>query len=151
MNQPFQPARLRRQGFSLVEVTISLGLVTFAAMSVMALLPTGLSVMRSAMDQTIEAQIVRTIAGQAVVSNYDNLTAASPLYFDDEGMPVRNAGDAVYTVTLGLANPDFPGVNGLSDMTRSLTRLNIGITEQRGGPDSRRTSVHSIKVANHGK
>jgi len=45
-----------------VEITIALGLVSFIAVSVVALLPTGLSVMRNAMDQTVEEQIVRSIS-----------------------------------------------------------------------------------------
>ena len=52
------PAREKRSGFSLVEVTIALGVVTFAAVSILGLLPTGLVVMRDAMNQTVESLLL---------------------------------------------------------------------------------------------
>jgi len=140
------------RGFSLVEITIALGLFTFAAVTILALLPTGLNAMRLAMNQTVEAQIVRTIAGQSVVTNFDALTDRSPFYFDDEGLSTSPNQNRVYTVTVTREDPDFPG-SGLAtnQLNQSLTKLRIEILEQRSATDEGRTSIYSLHVANYGK
>jgi len=148
--RPKAPAR--RRGFSLVETTLALGLVTFASVSILALLPTGLNVMRAAMDQTVEAQIVRSIAGQAVVAPFDQLTAQSPFYFNDEGMEVDVGEEVVYTVTLSRHDPRFPGSQAATaGLDESLAKLRIEIVEQRGDATSGRTNIHALHVANYGK
>jgi uncharacterized protein (TIGR02598 family) len=141
-----------RRAFSLVETTLALGLVTFAAVSILALLPTGLNVMRAAMDQTVEAQIVRSITGQAVVTPFEQLEAGGPFYFNNEGVMVDTAGDAVYTVTVSRHAPNFPGsTNATQFLNQSLANLHIQILEERGATGSGRTNIHSLHVANYGK
>jgi uncharacterized protein (TIGR02598 family) len=132
-----------RGGFSLVEVTLALGLVGFAVIAVLGLLPTGLTTMRQSMDQTVEAQIVQSIASQSVIANFTNLTGVS--YFDDEGQPTRSSDGARYTVTVTTNAPGFPGDANTVRINESLTTLDIEIIS-RG-----ETNRHTLKVANSGK
>jgi hypothetical protein len=50
------------RGVSLVEVTIALGIVGFAAVTVMALVPVGLKSLRNSIDQTVVSQIGQQIS-----------------------------------------------------------------------------------------
>lgn len=144
--------RGKRSGFSLIEVTIALGVVTFAAVSILGLLPTGLVVMRRAMNQTVESQIVRSIAGQSVVANFTNLTAGSPFYFDDEGQRIFTAEGSVYTVSLSNTIPIFPGsTNASANLSASLVNLRIEIVERRSQQALGITNVRTLQVANYGK
>jgi len=139
-------------GFSLVEVTMALGVTVFVSVTILALLPTGLNVMREAMHQTVEAQILRSMAGQAVVSNFETLTDGSPFFFDEEGLPLGSGLGAVYTATLSRHDAAFPGLEHSSGrLAESLAVLRIEIQEQRGGEGSVRTRAHSLHVANEGK
>jgi uncharacterized protein (TIGR02598 family) len=133
----------RDAGFSLVEVTLALGLVGFAVIAVLGLLPTGLTTLRQSMDDTVEAQIVQAIAAQSVIANFTNLTNVS--YFDDEGQPTKSLASARYTVTVTTNAPVFPGGANTMQITNSLTTLDIMIVS-RG-----ETNRHTLKVANSGK
>jgi len=146
------PAREKRSGFSLIEVTIALGVVTFAAVSILGLLPTGLLVMRDAMNQTVESQIVRSIAGQSVVANFANLTNGSPFYFNDEGQRILTAEGSVYTVSLSNTTPIYPGsTNAGANLSASLVNLRIQIVERRSQQAVGITNLRTLQVANYGK
>jgi len=132
----------KKRGFSLVEVTIALGLVSFAVITIMGLLPTGLSTLRQAMNQTVEAQIVRTIGAQSVIAPFTNL--ASRTYFDEEGLPTDST-DAYYTVDVTTQPPVFPGVANAGVLTNSLTALKIQIVARK------KTNSYTLEVANAGK
>jgi len=139
-------------GFSLVEITIALGLVSFVAVSIIGLLPTGLTVMRNAMDQTVEAQIVRSISGQSQVANFTNLTSGGPSYFDHEGQLLSSGEGARYTVTLSRHLPVFPGSGGApTGLSNSLVCLQIEIVQRRSSQDQGSTNLRTLYIANYGK
>lgn len=108
-----KPVRSRcDQGFSLVEVTLSLGIISFAFLSIFMLIPTGLNTFREATDASIGSQIAQRVIGDAQQTDYDRLTDEANLpnypaeppagftfrapavqapafrYFDDQGMEV---------------------------------------------------------------
>ena len=139
----------RRNGFSLVEVTIALGLISFALISILGLIPTGLSTLRQSMNQTVEAQIVRTIGAQAVLTSYTNL-AMSGAYFDDEGLPVAAASGACYIVNVTKANSVFPGSTNANALASSLTALNIQIVAKPNPAAAGKTNLYTLLVANSG-
>jgi uncharacterized protein (TIGR02598 family) len=87
-------ARVRCGGFTLVEVTLAIGIISFAFVAMFGMLPVGLSVSRQAMDTTIEAQIVQQMKTQALQTDFsrlDELDDADELYFDDQGKQVEAA------------------------------------------------------------
>ena len=138
----------KNRGFSLVEVTLALGLVSFAVITIMGLLPTGLSTLRQAMNQTVEAQIVRTIGAQSVIAPFTNLASLS--YFDNEGLPSTPA-NAYYTVNVTPSAPVFPGVANAGVMTNSLTALRIQIVARQNPAAPGKTNFYTLEVANAGK
>ncbi len=79
---------LSQGGFTLVEVTLALGIISFAFVAMFGLLPVGLNVSRQAIDTTIEAQIVQKLTSQALQTDFSQLSklaSADPYYFSDEG------------------------------------------------------------------
>ena len=143
----------RRAAFSLVEVTIALGIASMAIVSVMGMMPIGLNTMREAMDQTTEAQILRQISTGASLYPFDRLgdyAAAGPYLFTQDGtmQSSRNA-QTRYSLTVIMTNATFPGSSNASNLSSNLAA--ILVETARGTGDivtSRSTNV--IHVPNSG-
>lgn len=89
-------------GFSLVEVTLAIGIVAFAFVALFALLPTGMSTFRLAMDTSTTSQIMQRIVSDLRETDFPALTKSptrevgefyvmAPRFFDDQGNEI--AGD----------------------------------------------------------
>ncbi len=81
---------LKHQGFTLVEVVMSLGVIAFAFVSIMGMLPVGMKLFHEAIDETVASQIVNTVASGVLDTRYSNLSDLSDQvrYFDDQGNEV---------------------------------------------------------------
>lgn len=108
-------------GFSLVEVVLCLGVVGFAFVALLGLLPLGLKTFRQAMETSIQSQIAQQISSELQQVRFSDLTSANyasshfPQYFDDQGMAVSGPNDPnrIYTVTAAApTTPNLPGING---------------------------------------
>jgi len=66
-------ARQRRSGFSLVEVVLAVGVISFAFVAILGLLPAGLTQFRQAMDNSVASQIAQRILMDAQQSDFDVL------------------------------------------------------------------------------
>lgn len=107
------------QGFSLVEVVLSLGIVSFAFVALLGLLPVGLQTYSSAVDATVGTQIAQgviTAARQAkftelptldVNPGADERTPSFPApdyFFDEQGKP-GTEDNYIYSAAVTVANP----------------------------------------------
>jgi uncharacterized protein (TIGR02598 family) len=83
------PSTLRTRfttAFSLIEVTLSLGVVSFALLSVLALLPLGLKMMQEAQQQQAIGNILLETRSQAQQMSLSDMTAgATTTYYDING------------------------------------------------------------------
>jgi len=82
------PSRLSH-GFSLIEVTIALGVFAFAMIPIIGLVSSGMKSLRGSMDDGVRGEIVRKVVGEAGRVPYTNLSTAFNnrlFYFDDEGV-----------------------------------------------------------------
>lgn len=67
-------AELRSSGFSLVEVVLAVGVISFAFVAILGLLPAGLHQFRQAMDTSVASQISQRIIQDAQQTDFDILT-----------------------------------------------------------------------------
>jgi uncharacterized protein (TIGR02598 family) len=132
-------ARRQRAGFSLVEVVLAVGVISFAFVAILGLLPAGLQQFRQAMDNSVGAQIAQRIIQDCQLTDFATLTggvttdqpfqvktynqsrsAQIPFrYFDEQGNEVviagttpspKEAADIVYHVnTRMIASTTLPG------------------------------------------
>lgn len=106
----FSTARshLPSAGFSLIETALALGIVAFAFVALLGLLPAGMTVFRKSVDTTVSAQIVQHIVSDAEQSDFDALLdrateksadfyVLKTRYFDDQGSEVVPAGQTAPT------------------------------------------------------
>jgi uncharacterized protein (TIGR02598 family) len=75
------------RGFTLIEITLALGIVSFAFIGLLGLLPAGLQTFRSAVDTSVRSQIIQRICSDAMQTDFDTLISNPPAdrYFDDQG------------------------------------------------------------------
>lgn len=112
------PPRLHRNknAFSLIEVTIALGIVAFAMVPLMALLPMGAQTQKQSIEESIVAQIQQKIVGDLQRAEFSKLlesAASGPeiYYFDEQGTEVESdttgvgAGNRLYDVEVTLIHP----------------------------------------------
>lgn len=142
-----------RAAFSLVEVTLALGLVAFALISVLGLMPVGLTTMREAMDQTTQSQISRRVAGEMMLTPFSKLDAwlaNGPIYFDDQGeKQAAENGETRYSVEIRRGVSSFPGSSNETNLQGSLATFLIEI--RRGsGPSAPFVSTNVVHIPNSG-
>lgn len=117
--------KLRNSGFSLVEVTIALGITAFAITSMMAVLHTGLGVLRDSVDSSVGTRILQAVGAEIRMS--EGLEGL--FYFDEMGRESSRA-ESVYTaeVTRSTDAPVPGGARtGIEKVSVLLARVPGGI------------------------
>lgn len=104
---------------------MALGVVAFALVSLMGILPIGLMSAREAITQTAQTQILKRIASELELLPFTNLPAyvAQTRYYDYDGKETTNSTGAGYQVQLSTAAASYPGstnVAGLADHLRDV-------------------------------
>jgi uncharacterized protein (TIGR02598 family) len=85
----------------LVEVTLAIGVIAFAFVALLGLLPAGLTSFRAAIDLNNETRIVQSIVGKVQVTdfnevpNLDYSVSNEIYYFDEEGTPTDTSSNPV--------------------------------------------------------
>ena len=131
------------RGFTLVEVLLALGIVSFAFMALCGMLPVGLKTYRDAMDATCRANIVRVVSAELAQSPYTTINATltntdKDRYFSDQGLVVTNAADARFCVKYVNV---LSGTSLFGAINSSLKPVTIEISAVQGGSSLSRFTV----------
>jgi uncharacterized protein (TIGR02598 family) len=101
-----------RSAFSLIEVLLAIGLMTFALLVIFSLLPAGMSSLQDANRQIVQTEIYNTLGAELSSTPFDRLanyqSTRFPAYFDNEGNEVAS-GDSIFTVRCQLEPPELGG------------------------------------------
>ena len=161
----FASAHPRAAGFSLVETALALGILSFAFIPLLAIIPAALTTFATAISTTVEAQVVQrvtTLARQTKFSELSKLDShpgkqngeeTPDFYFNEQGTEVVDAEAIaqfryVYTAAIVLQpESGLPSKTGAQAINSNLVTLNI-ITKRISAPKERRTA--SIWIANNG-
>jgi uncharacterized protein (TIGR02598 family) len=108
----------RNSGFSLVEVTLALGIAAFCLMTVFGLMPVGMHTNRNATSQTAATNLIAAVVADLRATPRTNSTSLqfritfgtnAILYFDGAGQPSTSLGaTSCYRVSI-----DWSGSSGL--------------------------------------
>ncbi|XHR31170.1 MAG: Verru_Chthon cassette protein B [Chthoniobacteraceae bacterium] len=99
-----------KRGFTLIEITLALGIVSFAFIGLLGLLPAGLQTFRSAVDTSVRSQIIQRICSDAMQADFDTLISNPPAdrYFDDQGNEIAQQ-RSMYQVRVQIgSSTDLP-------------------------------------------
>ena len=129
---PFPLSRPKRSGFTLIETALAVGIVAFALVPVVGLLPFGLQASRTASDLTINAQIAQRLSGMVAQSDESSASfqagSASLMqnyyYFDGDGQPQGSTALKTSVYTAGIVAG--PTTDTLVDV-KQATSLTIQI------------------------
>ncbi len=92
-----------KRAFSLIETTLAIGIVAFAFVGILGLMPIGLTSFRKAMDMSTNSRIVQQVATD--LQQGTNVLAQQPiLYFDEQGDRIASATEADGTKALYYVN-----------------------------------------------
>lgn len=129
-------------GFSLTEVVLALGVVGFAIVAILGVIPLGLQTSRGAQDETRAAQIAQSIFGSLTTQNLKRdstgqpqLDANSHLQINDAAKIPGVAGSinlATSTTTQAYATNDGKITDAIANATYSI---NIGLNTSPAGFD----------------
>lgn len=139
------------RGFTLVEVAIAMGILSFALVSVLGLLGVALDTNRRAIETTREAQIVRRIVANARTLSWrhgdgtdDRFDSPQKVFhFDYEGEEVSDGSSPHFVAVLSSADVSWPG--GEVPAAGSLVTLRIEIVSRT---NPAQPDVYSATIAN---
>ncbi len=123
------------KAFSLIEVVIAIGIVSFAFVCLLGLLPVGLAAFRQSIDTTVGSQIVQRVVNEAQQTDYSSLTTSGTTqrYFDDQANEVTaaNANNSIYTVQVTVSGTTaLP--NTVGAQSSNLATVSVQIANNPG-------------------
>lgn len=124
-------------GFSLCEVALAIGIFVFALVSLLGVMPTVLSSLRSSQDLYVAVGLADKLAGEFARSDFAALPAAMTCYYDDLGNKVSDSSSAVYFVT----------VVPTDSVSRSLKNIRINVAR---GTNEMNSRAFSYLIFNQG-
>jgi uncharacterized protein (TIGR02598 family) len=146
--KPFRP---HCAGFSLVEVVLAIGIIAFAFVPLMALLPLGLDTSRKAVDATVEAYIAQQLTTEAQQMDFSVLispatstdftgsgsTSTAPMYFDSQGNKTSKGGaiyEAGFAIAASTSLPSGITTQKLATVTIYILNITSNRTSQNADP-----------------
>ena len=91
--------------FTMVEVVMAMGIMSFAVVGIMGLLSMGLGTFRGSIDTTVQAQINQQIVSQAQLTDYSKLTNFTA-HYDESGnlIETENKMPVFFYVSVSMTN-----------------------------------------------
>lgn len=138
-------------GFTLVEVTVALGIISFALLAMIGVMPAGLGSLRDSTQQSINAQILQQISSGLVVNSFANradfsVFSGTNLYFDGEAQLLANSSGARYKAAITAQNPNLPGV-ATNDVNLAASLKRLGISISREDIPNAATNAYSLQLS----
>lgn len=152
MSYPRSPSR-SITAFSLIEVTIAIGITSFGVLALLGLMPVGLSTMGEASRQMKETQVIQQISSDLALlpfTQVDSYASSGPVYADGNGT-IQSGKDNETRLEAQLTpiTTRFPGSERSSFLPQSVRTVKIEVREVPGAADQT-PSTYVINVANSG-
>ncbi len=98
-------------GFSLIEVTIAMGVMAFAAIAILGIIPTGLAAATRSSQTTIAARLASEVQSEIQQVGLASFAtdATNTTHFDGDGKILPNNTGAVYDVYRSVEDCSLPG------------------------------------------
>lgn len=141
-----------KQGFSLVEVVVALGIVSVSCLTIVGLIPTGMTALQSAITATTSTAIISRVSAEIQQADFSSFSTVNSYtkYYDDQANEVTtNTGSALYKVTVNITpSATLPA----SYVSQNLAVAVICIQNQKAaasaGLANGYTKAYTVYVAN---
>ncbi len=134
-----------KAAFSLVEVTLAIGIVSFVVVSILGTFSVGLTTIHDAKNDMSHAQIVAQISSTVLQTPFDQVDAyasAGPYYYDQTGRQLTSVTGALYSVKLVVVpggTATYPGA--ASTLSSSAKTVQITVSTIRPGTSTAMTNA----------
>lgn len=132
MFSPHNRSRPVKGGFTLIETILAIGIVAFAMLPILGLVPVGLNNLREAISFTAESQIIQSLSNDILLTDYDLVVArygggADVHYYDDEGGQLLgpDAPGRVYTARVTLKDVSAPADASVAPATSKCAIIEL--------------------------
>ena len=127
---PFRLGKKSLRGFSLVEVTLALGIITFGLVAVMGLLPTGLKLTKQSADEVAAVNIMTGISASLLqkAASTGSLPSNDTNYFDADGVLTTRA-SATYAAKWDVRSSSVPPNALITVSWPAVSTNNTGLVE----------------------
>jgi len=117
------------QAFTLVEVTLALGIISFAFTVMLGMIPVGLKTARKAMEASTGSQIVQRIVAQVKQTDFQNLVQMNYTFDDQANEATGNNAPKIYDARVTISKDvTLPGCS----KNTNLARVTIEIANNPG-------------------
>jgi uncharacterized protein (TIGR02598 family) len=143
-------------GFSLIEVTIAMGVMAFAAIAILGIIPNGLTAATRSSQTTIAARLASEVQSEIQQVGLASFST-NETYFDGDGKILANASGAVYYVYRSVQDCSLPGasagsfkrvivqvVKNPAGQTFPVDANNTGLRTLPSGMDERTFQFHVL-------
>ena len=130
-------------GFSLVEVVMAIGILSFAMVPLVGMLPTGLNTFRNSIDRSVSTQIAQRIISEARQTGFTNLSSLQVnRYFTDEGdATTETSPNRIYVArTDVITQVAVPGT-GTTFSNASLAQVRVRVANSPAGSGAAATNA----------
>jgi uncharacterized protein (TIGR02598 family) len=146
-------------GFSLIEVTIAMGVMAFAAIAILGIIPNGLAAATRSSQTTIAARLASEVQSEIQQVGFASFSTNSTntTYFDGDGKILTSNTGAVYDVYRSVEDCNLPGasagsfkrvivqvVKNPAGQTFPLDPNNTGLRNIPSGTDERTFQFHVL-------
>ena len=130
-------------GFSLVEVVIAIGILSFALVPLVGLLPTGLSTFRNSIDRSVSTQIAQRIINESRQAGFTNLSALQGYrYFTDEGdATTETSQNRIYVAKTDIITRVAVPGTGTTFLNASLAQVRVRVANSPTGSGAAATNA----------
>jgi uncharacterized protein (TIGR02598 family) len=155
IHKPLETRRIRK-AFSLVEIIIALGIVAFAILSMVALLPIALRTFLDSKKAVVHSNILQEITADATLTNYTNADSLVGLrYYDDEGTEMTNGNNNwVYKVNITLSDQggnwssaSASPLPGVAFQSQNMRKLRVELTDVNA---PKNPTIYNVVLFNDG-
>lgn len=112
---------------------MAIGIVSFAFLTTLGLIPTGLKTFRSAIDTSVGGQIFQRVINEAQQTDFDKLVGSTPAvrFFDDQGNELAPslAGKAIYHVNTRILPGTALTTTGTTAWNENLATITVQIAK----------------------
>lgn len=127
-------SRQTARGFSLVEVALALGIVSFGLVSMLGLMPIGLEVFRESIQSTVQTDILRELGSHFQSMPFQDVQSSTEMtYYTDQGVPTTNPESALFGVTYAVdaSTPLLATADGYSNDQLKTVRVSFYTNRDR--------------------
>jgi uncharacterized protein (TIGR02598 family) len=128
-----QTGKRRAGGFSLVEVVLSVGVISFAIIPIFALIPIGMNMFRSSIDSSVGTRICQQLVNEVQETDFNTLltTPSATRYFDVDGQELSAPAGAIYQAKLWVHPQSLPGACA-ANPNQNLETVTVQIANNPG-------------------